>query len=991
MEAQSNQGLDEMTEQAPPEASNAADTRSCGWRRVAAPGYQAGFQELAPVFTGGRPGILLAATRAAADEFVWQSGQGSLGLHRFTLPQLAAQMVDEALTPLTPLAQEALAARAIDELRRTRQLGYFSPVADMPGFVRASAATLNELRLNGVAPQGDLEPLHRRYTELLDEAQLADLAELYTRAAETTESRFLGLPLYLLDVPVRHQLERQFLDHLIARAPSATVLTLEGDPEAYGAAEPSTPASANEGNALDRVRRFVFAPEPPPEAALDPSVAYFAAPGESLECVEIARRIQRCGLPFDRIAILLRHPDRYQPLVEEALRRAGIPGWFSHGTVRPDPAGRAFLALLNCALENLSASRFAEYLSLAQVPKREETPAAPFAWEQLIVDAAVIGGADRWRRRLNGLAREFRLQEAPLYRIEQLDRLRDFALPLIERLEELPTAAPWGRWLQALSELAQEALKSTDAVDALLEELEPMREIGPVTLEEVQNVLSERLGLLRVEPPPRRFGQVFVGTIEEARGRAFEVVYLPGLAEGLFPKRAQEDPLLLDTAREPLGLAVQSTRIARERLLLRIAAAAGDRLVVSYPTMDTGQSRPRVPSFYALEVLRAATGRLPGLREFEETARASASARLGWPAPADPAWAIDDAEYDLGILGQQAQRPMAGAAHYLIDASPTLVRSMRSRGRRWRRNWYAEDGLTEPLPELAAHRLAVRPYSATSLQTFASCPYHFLLRAIHRLSPREAPVAIEQMDPLTRGTLFHDVQRRFFEKLSPWEVRPLPELLDEMDAVLDATAAQYAEDLAPAIPRVWESEVEDLRTDLRGWLREMSYQPEWVPLAYELGFETTVLGVQLVGRIDLVEEHRDRGTLRVTDHKTGKPPAERPAFVGKGRVLQPVLYAAALAETMKRTVEMGRLSYATQRGGYQETEIRFTDTARHHATEAMRIIDESIEKGFLPAAPDQGACEYCDYRVVCGPYEEKRVLRKQTDQLIPLFALRAMP
>ena len=70
-----------------------------------------------------------------------------------------------------------------------------------------------------------------------------------------------------------------------------------------------------------------------------------------------------------------------------------------------------------------------------------------------------------------------------------------------------------------------------------------------------------------------------------------------------------------------------------------------------------------------------------------------------------------------------------------------------------------------------------------------------------------------------------------------------------------------------------------------------------------------------------------------------------------------MLYAAALAETMKRTVEMGRLSYATQRGGYQETEIRFTDTARHHATEAMRIIDESIEKGFLPAAPDQGACE----------------------------------
>src|SRR4029450_6570271 len=47
---------------------------------------------------------------------------------------------------------------------------------------------------------------------------------------------------------------------------------------------------------------------------------------------------------------------------------AKVPGWFSRGTRRPLPAGRAFLALLACASERLSASRFAEYLSFAQVP-----------------------------------------------------------------------------------------------------------------------------------------------------------------------------------------------------------------------------------------------------------------------------------------------------------------------------------------------------------------------------------------------------------------------------------------------------------------------------------------------------------------------------------------------------------------------------------------------------------------------------------------------
>src|SRR5439155_1476584 len=58
----------------------------------------------------------------------------------------------------------------------------------------------------------------------------------------------------------------------------------------------------------------------------------------------------------------------YRPHLEEAFRRASIPAFFARGTARPDPAGRALLALLACKTERLSARRFAEYVSLAQVP-----------------------------------------------------------------------------------------------------------------------------------------------------------------------------------------------------------------------------------------------------------------------------------------------------------------------------------------------------------------------------------------------------------------------------------------------------------------------------------------------------------------------------------------------------------------------------------------------------------------------------------------------
>ena len=113
-----------------------------------------------------------------------------------------------------------------------------------------------------------------------------------------------------------------------------------------------------------------------------------------------------------------------------------------------------------------------------------------------------------------------------------------------------------------------------------------------------------------------------------------------GWPKGLFPQRTFEDPLLLDEFRRDLDapLALRDDRVKQERLRLRLAVgAARDRLIASYPRMDVAEARPRVPSFYALELPRAIEGHLPELKEFEKQARDAAPARLNWPAPADAA------------------------------------------------------------------------------------------------------------------------------------------------------------------------------------------------------------------------------------------------------------------------------------------------------------------------------------------------------------------
>jgi ATP-dependent helicase/nuclease subunit B len=100
------------------------------------------------------------------------------------------------------------------------------------------------------------------------------------------------------------------------------------------------------------------------------------------------------------------------------------------------------------------------------------------------------------------------------------------------------------------------------------------------------------------------------------------------------------------------GLKTNDQRVSDERLALGIGVGAADRrLFLSYPRLDLQQGR-RVPSFYALEAVRAAEGRLPNFAELDRRAEAESAARIGWPAPDDPAKAIDHAGYDLAVLAR---------------------------------------------------------------------------------------------------------------------------------------------------------------------------------------------------------------------------------------------------------------------------------------------------------------------------------------------------
>ncbi len=1048
--------------------------------------------------------LVISTTREAASEAIRAAVRAPgacFGWHRATLGTLAAQLAANSLAtaglaPVSGLCLEALCARVVHRLARDEQLGGYQAIADLPGLPRALARTVTELRMNGVDPtvvaqcEGgvDLARMLEAYRHELEDGAFADRCAVFERAAaavaelEAGRHPLVGLPLLLLDLAPGTALERSLVLALLARAPESCVTVAAGDGPAlqFFSKLPDAEMRIDEtasSTSLERLQAHLFETSAAP-AELGSEVTVLSAPGESRECVEIARMIvaeAEAGVRFDQMAVLLRSPEQYRDHLAEAFARAQLPVHFAGGSLRPDRAGRGLLALLACAEERLSASRFAEYLSLGVAPAVEsdgkpppappseecyhpptdemfrlaalgqlesivnlpdtappgdQSLSVPRRWERLLVDAAVIGGRDRWASRLDGLTAALELERAALEddddprlarfdrRLRELERLQAFALPLIDLLAALPRQASWSVWLEQLRILATRAIRRPEQVLTTLAELSPMGPVEPVALSDVRLVLERRLGELLQPPSATRAGKILVSSTEEARGLSFDVVFVPGLAEKIFPKKVVEDPMALDLLRSTIdaGLATNSDRILAERLALRLAVgAARRRVVLSYPRLDTQRAKPRVPSFYALEVLRAAEGRLPGFNELSRRAQRGAATRMGWPAPDDKQLAVDDAEYDLtslqALLGPVSEE-RRGAARYLLNSNEHLARALRARAMRWERpGWSFADGFVKPPPAaieaLARHQLDQRAYSATALEKYSACPYGFFLSAIQRLSPGQQPVFIEELDALQRGRLIHETMHAVIVELRAKGMLPLRVAHRAaadgiLKTVLDEIAERHRQQLAPAIARVWQDTIADIYGDLRHWLLRSSGQQDWAAELSELGFGlrqrpdlascsraepvALAMGLKLRGAIDLVERSGEQ--LRATDHKTGKVNVEQGARIAGGRSLQPLLYALALEQIYpERQVVGGRLYYCTSRGDFSTREFPLDAAARQAVEHAISEVATALANGFFPASPAPGACSRCDYPAVCGPYEEQRVTRKH--ELLSLTGLRA--
>ncbi len=966
-------------------------------------------------------------------------------------PSLAAQ--DKV--PLSPLVELAAIRAGAPEMAGHEPL---DPLAHHPGLHRSLRNTFRDLaRLSaqGLQRLDEADPLraqivrwyrltkeHLSHTYNREElAQAAAAAVGEGRAASALWD--LGLVVFYLVQDITPG-ETSLIEALGGEGMCAVVLGLVGEDDADASAQRLAARLAS-----------TFGPRPTRDVNLHPEVAadhLVSAPNAHEEVQWIVRHIAHKaerGLPFHRMAVLYRQADPYGYLVPSLLRMATIPvAGPDPRPLRDSPAGKLLTMLLTVVESDFSRESVMEWIAEAPVKGDNGTPASAELgrWETVSREAGIVGGISQWTERLG------RHRGHVSQRIEKLERLEETTPAILSGLRELvsssrrlesfikkleadappPQSDRWrdhARWAERLlkkyafnpERWPEEHRDSYDQVLAKLDDISGLDTVaGHTDLAGFRLMFSDAL-----ESSSGRLGKVgegvFVGPVASAQGMDFDVVHLVGVAEGAFPPRVAEDPMLPDHIRKALGgaraLPLREDRSVEERRLFLSALAAGGQRVLSYPRGDTSGQRAQYPSVWLLEAAEHAHG---GPVSSTDLTRHAAEGWLtvvessehglehaGSLAPADAH------DYDVASVARWRAGGRRLGDHPLLSEGETLDRALRMEQARRSDRFTAWDGR---LSELAGKspRLPLPSeieLSPTRLERWATCPYRYFLADVLGLSALESPEEMLAISPLDRGTLIHRILERFVEAATkrgqlPGYGEPWRE--DHQGLLMEIAEEEFKQAEAQGITGrklIWEVVKDEIRDDLASfleydsrWRAEHGSRPMWVERSFGFGTTDSLPAVPLElpngdlvrfrGLIDRVDTDQSGSRTTVIDYKSGRTDSYddmRRDPLGAGRHLQLPVYAMAVRSLQDGAQDVeGQYWFVSAQGKFDRKAIRLADV-ESHLKEVVGTIASGIERGLFPANPGAPGlygsenCKFCDFDRVCPSNRDALWTRKRGD------------
>jgi CRISPR/Cas system-associated exonuclease Cas4 (RecB family) len=284
--------------------------------------------------------------------------------------------------------------------------------------------------------------------------------------------------------------------------------------------------------------------------------------------------------------------------------------------------------------------------------------------------------------------------------------------------------------------------------------------------------------------------------------------------------------------------------------------------------------------------------------------------------------------------------------------------------------------------------------SATSLESFAKCPFRYFLEKKLLVSVLDAPEQLIQIDARVRGTMMHEVLEGYFRPgEEPWTVT----VFDDAQLRRLRSLANEQFERFEAVGKVgkalfWETERSRILRDLERYAAsdvDSLASGGLVPIAVELRFgadrpplvmKAAGREVSFTGSIDRVDRAPD-GRLVVVDYKSGKSWSYKGIAggdpLGRGRHLQLPIYAKAAQEaycSASGGMPQVRAEYRFVQAiaDYEIVPVELTDELDAELSEVLETLVSTIDAGCFPPRPGKPGrdlqhenCQYCDFDALC--------------------------
>jgi superfamily I DNA/RNA helicase/RecB family exonuclease len=782
-------------------------------------------------------------------------------------------------------------------------------------------------------------------------------------------------------------------------------------------------------------------------------ITIISAPGELREVRETIRdviaRARRDEMPLREVGILLRNPEPYASIFREVLDSLGFKPYMPEGTpLSATRAGRSLLLMLDILRHDFARRTVMDFTTFARLRNtgthgREETFFPTSLWDVISMEAGVVGGTDEWLSRLkrhcSDLGQERKESESSRSRPsrEKTEAARSLC-EFIEKVVSLLTTVRDGyTWTQktlglidAFSKIVEDD-EHTGDIKSALEQLKDLDALGTTPseeqfcgfAEEALTASSGSLGKFQRNGPA-------VLNLMASRGIPFRLVVLPGMVEKSFPPVVRQDAILLDDERAALNQALTRTdsnplrlkareRLDEERLLFRLAVgAASDNLLLTYPRIEIATARERLPSSLLLAAIKALSGRQV---DFEAVERFAGFKRIALAqlATSEPEKALDRLEYDLAQALHEIADRRPRHLYLLRETCNPFNLALRLEAERWGRKVFTHyDGVLTTTgsrtTRAATHSIGSRTVSPTRLETYARCPYRYLLDTVMRIEPLIEPEHTVEISPLERGKLIHQILWEFLMQLKKdrgFPVRIQPGDRGMLNDIATRQFAEFEESGTTGYPALWAIEKETILGDLDRFIDEQVSETDFLPAYFEVRYgmkpydsdeseistETPLplsvgsRDISIKGKIDRIDITRDGQHGRVIDYKSGKA-YSRPNDLGGGANLQLPLYMIAAEWILKDLHQAVRMEQAEY---YHITEdksrkrhIGFDrETLQSKTQDLATILDtivESIDSGLFFACPGN-YCRSCDFLFICGAYRHTLFDMKSEDPAVKDF------